>query len=217
MNQEETDSNFESFLNTINLSKKEFIQYGLNILNIIGLGIILFLLYWGYKENIFTSETALRDLLSTMGPLAPYGFIFIQIIQTVIPFIPAALTIPMGIMVFGGPYGFFLNFIGIMIGSVINFCLARRFGRPFVETLINEKQYNKYISWLDNNEHFNRLFAFGMFFPLSPADFLCYLAGLSKISFKKYFVILSLGKPFSLFIYSYGMVEILNIIFQFLT
>ncbi len=216
MSQEEMNNAFESFLNSIHLSKKEFIQYGLNILNLIGLGAILFLLYWGYKEEIFTSEAALRDLLNTMGPLAPYGFILIQIIQTVVPIIPAALTIPMGIMVFGGFYGFFLNFIGIMIGSVINFGLARKFGRPLVETISNEKQFNKYIGWLDNSNRFDKLFIFGMFFPISPADFLCYLAGLSTISFKKFLAILSLGKPFTLFIYSYGMVEIIHYIFQHL-
>ncbi|HLR92785.1 MAG TPA: TVP38/TMEM64 family protein [Atopostipes sp.] len=200
----------------LSLNFKELIQFGLHLLNILGIALTVYGLYWGIQNQIFTSEAALRDLLNAMGPAAPFGFILIQIVQTVIPIIPAALTIPMGSMIFGMGHGFFLNFTGIMIGSVLNFILARKLGRPFVEMLVSDKQWNKYVSWLDKGRYFDRLFTFGMFFPLSPADFLCYLAGLSTISFKKYLVILSLGKPFTLFLYSYGMVELLNIFFQFL-
>lgn len=198
---------------TINLNRKELIQFGLNVLNILGILISVIALYWGFKAHIFTSEDALRELLNAMGPVAPYGFIVIQIIQTVIPIIPGALTIPMGTMVFGVWHGFFLNFAGIMIGSVINFLLARKFGRPLVEMLVNEKTFNKYIGWLDS-DRFDKLFAFGMFFPISPDDILCYLAGLSNITFKKYSLILLLAKPLNLFIYSYGMTEILTFLFQ---
>ncbi len=201
-------------MNTFELSKKEMIQYGLNLLNVLGFLFALYLLYWGFQNEVFTSEQALRNLLETMGPGAPIGFIFIQIIQTVIPIIPGALTIPMGSIIFGMGYGFFLNFTGIIIGSVINFWLARRFGRPLVELLVNKNQFNKYIRWLDDSQRFDKLFTFGMFFPFSPADLLCYLAGLSRISFKKYFLILSLGKPLTLFIYSYGMIEVLQFAFQ---
>lgn len=215
MNQEESNNIFASLLDTMDLSKKEFIQFGLHLLNILGLMAIGYLFYWGYTEQIFTSESALSSLLNRLGPLASYGFILIQITQTVIPIIPGALMIPMGAMIFGMGYGFLLNFTGIMIGSVINFILARKFGQPLAELLINEKQFNKYIGWLEGKNRFAKLFTFAMFFPLTPDDFLCYLAGLSNLSFKKYLLIITLSKPITLFIYSYGMTELLSFIFQF--
>lgn len=119
-------------------------------------------------------------------------------------------------MIFGMGYGYLLNFVGIMIGSIINFTLARKFGRPLVQLLMGNRTFNKYVRWLDNPRQFKRLFIFGMFFPLSPADLLCYLAGLSDLSYRDYLLILSLGKPIALFLYSYGMVEILNRLFQLL-
>ena len=88
-------------------NQKELIKNGFNVLNILGILLTIFVLYWAMKENLFTSETALRDLLSTLGTAAPFGFIFIQIIQTVIPIIPGALTIPMGSMIFGFGMVFF--------------------------------------------------------------------------------------------------------------
>lgn len=215
MNQSDTN-NARSVWDFNSPTLKNYTQLGLNLLNIVGLIIAVYALYWGFTNQVFTSEVALRNLLDTMGTAAPLGFIVIQIIQTVIPIIPGALTIPMGAMVFGMGYGFVLNFIGIMIGSVLNFILARKLGRPFVELLVDQQKFEKYTKWLDDEKRFEKLFTFGMFFPISPADLLCYIAGLSKLSFNKYLLILSLGKPFTLFVYSYGMTEILNLAFQFL-
>jgi uncharacterized membrane protein YdjX (TVP38/TMEM64 family) len=215
MNQENSDGVVNSILDTLDLSKKEAIQYGLNTLSFLGFFASIYLVYWGFTEGIFTSEEALGNFLDYLGPLAPYGFILIQIVQVVVPIIPGSITIPLGALVFGMGYGFLLNFIGIMIGSFINFALARRYGRPFVELIVREKQLEKYTGWLDKNNRFDKLFTFAMFFPLSPDDFLCYFAGLSTISFKKFALILSTSKPFTLFLYSYGMVQLLNVIFQF--
>lgn len=174
----------------------------------------LYGLYWGFTNQIFTSEAALRNFLETLGTAAPIGFILIQIIQTVVPVIPAAITIPMGILVFGGVPAFLLSFTGIMIGSVLNFLLARKFGRPLVEVLVSQQKFEKYTRWLENEKRFEKLFAFGMFFPLSPADLLCYIAGLSKLSFKKYLLILTLSKPPTLFLFSVGTTELVKFAFQ---
>lgn len=193
--------------------KKEKLQRLFTFLNVIGFILAIAGIFWGFKSGLFTNEEQMKAVLLKAGPAAPIVFIFIQIIQTVIPIIPGALTIPMGTMIFGPTYGFLLNFIGIMIGSVMNFLLARRFGRPLVEMVTDDKKFNKYIRWLDSEKGFDRLFTFGMFFPLSPADLLCYFAGLSAISFKKYLLILSLGKPFTLFIYQYGMTNLLQLVF----
>ena len=214
MDQSNNKYTIRQLFDSWSISKKDFIRVLMNSLNVLGVLLTIYALYWAYQQQIFTSETALRNLLERMGSAAPLGFIFIQIIQTVVPIIPAALTIPMGAIIFGMGYGFYLNFIGIMIGSIINFILARKFGRPFVELLVDESKFRKYTRWLDDEKRFNKLFTFGMFFPMSPADLLCYIAGLSKISFKRYLVTLSLGKPLTLFIYSFGMMSLMNLVFQ---
>ena len=97
------------------ISKNDTVRALLNSLNILGVLLTIYGLYWGYNQQIFTSEIALSNLLDTMGSAAPLAFILIQVIQTVVPIIPAALTIPMGAIIFGMGYGFYLNLIGIMI------------------------------------------------------------------------------------------------------
>lgn len=195
---------------------KRYFQIGLRLLGILGIFFTIYGFYWGYHRDLFTSDLALSQFLQSIGPLAPFLFMMLQIVQTMFPLIPGGLTIPGGLMIFGMGYGYLLNFVGIMIGSIINFTLARKFGRPLVQLLMGNRTFNKYVRWLDNPRQFKRLFIFGMFFPLSPADLLCYLAGLSDLSYRDYLLILSIGKPIALFLYSYGMVEILNRLFQLL-
>ena len=182
----------------------------LKIIGFFGVLLALSLLIWGF----FSSEAALQELLTALGPGAPFLFIFIQTTQTVTPFIPAALIIPIGLLLFGVSSGFFLSFIGLTMGSVINFKLARKFGQPLVEMFVSEKQFEKYSKWIVDEKRFDRLFAFGMFLPFMPSDLLTYIAGLSDISFKKYLSITSLSKIFTLSLYSYGVAGILRILFR---
>ncbi|WP_284779435.1 TVP38/TMEM64 family protein [Aerococcus urinae] len=186
-----------------------------NLVGILGVILTIWLIYAAYQRGLFSSQENLEAFLRGFGGWAPWLFILIQIIQTVIPVIPGGLTCPAGAAIFGVWYGFLLNFIGIMIGSVIDFWLARRYGRHLVMALIGPKSYNKYIHYL-NTKAFDRVFIFGMFFPVSPADALCLLAGLSNMSFKRFFLFLSLGKPFTLFIYTYGLLYLSSWIGQLL-
>lgn len=191
--------------------KRETTRMIVNILNIVGTLLTIVFLIWAFKVHLFTNEEVMKQYLGYFGKSASIAFILIQLVQVVVPIIPGAITIPIGIMIFGHLNGFLLNFIGIMIGSVINYYLARKYGRPFVRSIISEKQYQKYIGKIENNKTFNQFFTASMFFPVSPADLLCYLAGLSNMSFKHFFVSLFAGKPFTLLSYSYGLLFVLNL------
>lgn len=197
-------------------SQTDWVHIGINFLNIIGVLLTVWAFYWAYKNQLFTSTEALNQFLSSMGSAAPFGFIVIQIIQTVIPIIPGAITVPMGAIIFGPVYGLFLNVFAIIIGSILNFVLARKYGQPFVERIIGEKKFARTVSWLDKDDKFEKWFTYAMFFPFSPDDILCYIAGLSKMSFKKYFLIILFGKPVSILLYSFGTVFVLEWLFIFL-
>ena len=64
--------------------------------------------------------------------------------------------------------------------------------------------------WLDKGNRFDRFFIFMMIWPISPADFLCMLAALTKMSFKRYMTIIILTKPFTLVVYTYGLTYIID-------
>ena len=191
-----------------------FIKKLINLSSIIGILATITLLIYGYQAGIFSSAEQLSYMISQAGLWGPLIFIFIQIIQCVIPIIPGGLSCVAGIILFGPFYGFIYNYIGILLGSLINFILARHYGKPLIETIVSKKTYNKYISWLDRGKHFDKLFALAIFMPVAPDDFLCMLAGLTKMTYKKFITIIVLGKPASLLVYSLGLTTALEAIMK---
>ena len=187
-----------------------FIKKLINLSSIIGILATIALLIYGYQAGIFSSAEQLSYMISQAGICGPLIFIFIQIVQCVIPIIPGGLSCVAGIILFGPFYGFIYNYIGILLGSLINFILARHYGKPLIETIVS----NKYISWLDRGKHFDKLFALAIFMPVAPDDFLCMLAGLTKMTYKKFITIIVLGKPASLLVYSLGLTTALEAIMK---
>ncbi len=164
----------------------------------------------GWRMGIFTNQEKMRAFLTACGIFAPLLFMLIQAIQVVIPILPGAVGCLYGVLFWGPIQGFVFNYIGICIGSVWAFLIARHFGQEFVIKVTGGKFYSKYCKYLLKEKQFERVFALLIFLPVAPDDFLCYLAGISKIPLSRFTIIILLGKPFAIMLYSLG----LNQVFQ---
>lgn len=176
------------------------------------IGLILYFLSQGY----FTDSTKLQALLNQTGIFAPLLFILLQIFQVIIPIIPGGASSALGIVAFGPIWGFVYNYAGLVIGSILAFLLVKRYGKTFILKVCDQKTYDKYIGWLDKGKKFDRFFAAAIFFPCAPDDILCMIAGLTSMTLKKFSMIIILGKPLALIVYSFGLSEILKIIDHFI-
>lgn len=155
----------------------------------------------------------MKEFLGVYNNFAPLIFMFIQIISIIFPLIPGGLTSVIGVTVFGAFYGFIYNYISIVIGSVLAFLIARKYGKNIVINMIGNDTYNKYSDWLDKGNKFTKAFAIAIFLPVAPDDILCYFSGLTTMSFKTFFLIIILGKPLSILAYSLGLYQILTRLF----
>lgn len=178
----------------------------INFISIIGLGLSIALTIYFINLGVFKDLNALRELVGDSIILGPIIFVFIQILQVVIPIIPGGISTAAGVLIFGPYAGFIYNYIGICIGSIIIFLLGRRYGKPFILSMISDKTYNKYIGWLDNQNRFEKLFALAIFLPVAPDDALCLMAGLTNMSVKRYTLIILIAKPLSIFLYSMALI-----------
>lgn len=174
------------------------------ILTILGFILIFYL----FNNNLSAQQLTL--FLKSAGIFAPLLFILIQIIQCIIPIIPGSVSCIIGVALFNPIGGFIYNFIGISIGSTINFLLAKKYGNKLVLKLVSKNSYDKYITWLEKKDKFNKLFALAMLLPCLPDDLLCFLAGLTPMSFKKFILIILICKPWSILAYSIGLDIITN-------
>lgn len=169
---------------------------------IIGAGILF--AFYGYKAGIFESVEAFQTFIKGAGLWGPLIFIFIQALQVVIPALPGFVTCIAGAVVFGPVAGFIYSYTGMCIGSILAFYISRRYGTAFVKKFISDEKYEKYSAWLEKGKKFDICFALAIFLPAAPDDVLCFVAGLTKMHWKKFTAIILLGKPFVIALYSIG-------------
>lgn len=184
----------------------------MNLCTIVGTILLLIFLYFAIKSQIFTSQEKMVLFLERCGIYAPILFVIIQIVQVVIPLIPGGISQGVGVLIFGPIWGFVYNYVGIVIGSIIVFFIARKYGMPLIRNMFKEELIERYIGWLNKGKKFEKFFALAIFLPVAPDDFLCYLAGVTDISVKKYIAIIVFLKPFTISAYSFGLVLIYNLI-----
>jgi len=164
---------------------------------------IAFVIY-GFQTDLFTSQAALTAYLGKFGVMAFMVFIVFQAIQVVFPILPGGIGVLGGVLIFGPWFGFLLNYIGICLGSVAAFLIAKRYGTPLVVSMFSTKLQTKYLKWAENKK-FPKWFAIAIFMPVAPDDFLCYLAGTTNMTLKKFVTIILLGKPTAIAAYSFGL------------
>lgn len=185
-----------------------------DVLSILGIALTIVFMIWCYKMGFLTDREKMQAYFAAYPVWGDLLFILIQIIQVVIPIIPGGVSTVAGVAIYGTVRGFIYNYVGICIGSIIVFLLAKRYGRDLMNRMFKEKLINKYDKWTETNQRFKKMFAFAIFFPVAPDDFLCYLAGTTTMSLKTFTIIILLGKPASIFLYSMGVDKLLQWIFS---
>lgn len=180
-----------------------------------GIIITILLAYWVATGNYFKPavEGGMFEIhLRQLGVFGPIIFTLVQIIQVVIPVIPGGIVSLTGQVVFGYIWGFIYNYVGITIGSIIAFFLARRYGEFFVKCFVSDETYDKYLGWTKNENRFAWILGILFFLPAAPDDILCMIAGLTPISFKKFMLIFIPTKAISTFTFTVLMEKVLNYI-----
>lgn len=160
---------------------------------------------WGWHTGVLTSQERLQALVSSLGMAGILLFVAFQAVQVVVPVLPGGLGCLVGVILFGPVWGFIYNYVGICLGSLMAFGVARNCGKPLLSLLFSERTIQKYSHWAEERNRFARLFALAIFLPVAPDDFLCYLAGTTDMSWRRYTAIILLGKPCAIALYSLGL------------
>ena len=177
----------------------------LQVLSLAGLVACVILALGGWRTGVLTSQAQMQALVHSCGAVGIVLFILFQAVQVVVPVLPGGIGCLAGVLIFGPVWGFVYNYVGICIGSLAAFAVARNCGKPLLTMLFSEKTIAKYSRWAEERNRFARLFALAIFLPVAPDDFLCYLAGTTEMSWRQYTAIILLGKPFAIALYSLGL------------
>ncbi len=169
---------------------------------------VLFLLKLLFEKQ-FDSVEALQNYMKGFGLAAPLILLIFQAVQVVVPVLPGYLGCAAGAVAFGSMTGFWCNYIGISLGSIIAYFLARKYGINLVEAMFPQKQYEKWSRRIEKSRSYDWFLFIATLLPLFPDDFLCYFSGLIRMNSKKFIWIIILGKPWCILAYSlaFGLIQ----------
>ncbi|SET17862.1 Uncharacterized membrane protein YdjX, TVP38/TMEM64 family, SNARE-associated domain [Salinibacillus kushneri] len=198
---------------------KTYQKLVVQILSIIGFAVIIGIGIFIIKSDFFGNPAKVQQWVAGFGSIAPLLFLALSFTQVVIPVLPGNVSTVVGVMLFGIGLGSILNIVGIFLGSLANFWLAKKYGRPFARYFVKDDTYEKYIGWVNKGKRFERFFVISMVFPGFPDDFICLIAGLTKMTLKKFILYFLLCKPITLTIYTlvplYGMSYLYDLFHSF--
>ena len=183
---------------------RQAVKKATNFTTLVLIGALIIFSVYGYQKGIFTTRDQLELFIRQSSFWGPLLFIVIQLTQVVIAVIPGGLTCLAGVVFFGPWYGFLYSAVGILIGSCINFYLARRYGEKFIRLFVNDETYEKTRKKFLTGKKFDVVFTTAILLPCAPDDVLCMLAGLTDMSWRKFLTILFLGRPVTIVVYSLG-------------
>ena len=151
----------------------------------------------------FKSKDTLRNYLESYGGWGPLILTMIQALQVVLPVLPGFLGCIVGAAMFGAVGGFWINYIGISMGSLIAYWLARCFGIEVVQRMVPVKKYDGLVKWINKKKSYTLVLFLAILLPLAPDDFLCYFSGLTSMPARRFTWIILLGKPWCILFYSF--------------
>ncbi|SNX53098.1 TVP38/TMEM64 family protein [Thermoanaerobacterium sp. RBIITD] len=168
--------------------KRKLILNGILIIAFIFLFVWILLTYGKDLTYLLKNPVKFERWIKNFGTVGILIFIAIQIIQVVIFVIPGEVVQIAGGYLYGTFFGSIYSIVGITIGSLICFIVARLLGFDFVRNLLSEEKLNKF-DYIINNEKGEFVLFLLFFLPGLPKDALSYIAGLTPVKFINFFII----------------------------
>jgi uncharacterized membrane protein YdjX (TVP38/TMEM64 family) len=140
------------------------------------------LLYFQFPEVIlqFRSLETVNAMLDEYKSYSMLIYIALQIFQIVVSVIPGQIIQLAAGYAFGLGMAYILTIVGIGIGTIATFYLAKILGRDILYLIFGEKKLEKFIKLLNSKKAFVAILILFLF-PGIPKDLFVYAAGVSKI------------------------------------
>lgn len=117
-----------------------------------------------------------------VGPLL---LVVWRIVGIIFPALPAGVISFAAVPIFGWFHTYIYTLLGILIGTSLAFFLARTFRERLVQKFMTLKKIHKLESEISKKKQFFAIVALRLF-TVPVMDFSSYIAGLTKISYKKF-------------------------------
>lgn len=148
----------------------------LALLLVIALGLLA---WWRNAVGIAPTVAGLEAEIKSWGHWAAAASVALMVVHSLVPFPAELITFANG-MLFGPVWGIVITWTGAMLGAALAFALARWFGRPFVDAMLNERHRAAMDRWMRRQGV--GVLLMSRLMPLISFNVINYAAGLTPIS-----------------------------------
>jgi uncharacterized membrane protein YdjX (TVP38/TMEM64 family) len=156
-------------------------------------GLVGVLVVWGSPlYEMLADQRRIQAWIQTWGAAGPLAIALLEIAQVLLAPIPGQAIDAVSGYLFGIWLGTLYAALGIAAGSLLNFALARRFGRPVLARLLKPGTLRR----LDDlARRGGALFFFLIWLlPLVPDDLACLASGLTPMPVSQFLILMIIGR-----------------------
>ena len=147
-------------------------------------------------------EDYILEIISLLGIWGPIFGCFLIVIESIVPVLPLAVFITLNFISFGNIIGFIISWIFTLLGCTMSFFIFRKgFYKKFNHFMRSKESLKKIMKSISNITLGELVVLTAV--PFTPAFLVNIAAGLSDMSFKKYFAGIFLGKISLVYFWGY--------------
>ncbi len=178
----------------LSADKKNFIKFLVLLLCLAVMVVVTIrLLPWAMSLRDAEARAAFTEQVAQWGVRGWFVMLGIQVLQVVIALIPGEPIEIISGMLFGTVGGTLTCLLGILIGTVIIFCLVKWLGMGFLSTFFQEEKLGR-LSFLLNEQKLRTTVFLLFFIPGTPKDLLTYFVPATRMKAQEFFVIAVLAR-----------------------
>ena len=169
-------------------------------------GIVFFTICATGLITKINSIQALRDYIAEFGNMAVFLFILFCFLQVIVLPVPGSIAVAAGVALFGPLKCALFSFIGIAAGSVVAFAIGRWIGYKAVKWIVGKESLDKWLKKLKNKDYL--ILSIMFLLPMFPDDILCFVAGLSSMTWTYFLIMIVITRAISVVstAYSFGLI-----------
>lgn len=141
------------------------------------------------------SVEALREAIGKTGGMAAVIYIIFCFLQVVLLPVPGSVAVAVGVAMFGPWKCAIFSFIGILTGSILAFAVGRWIGYKAVCWIVGKESLDKWLEKLKGKDYL--ILSIMFLLPMFPDDLLCFVAGLSSMTWKYFLVMIVVTRAIS--------------------
>lgn len=149
------------------------------------------------------SIQTLRDYIAQFGNMAVFLFILFCFLQVIVLPVPGSVAVAAGVALFGPLKCAIYSFIGIVSGSIVAFAVGRWIGYKAVKWIVGQDTLDKWLQKLKGKDYL--ILSIMFLLPMFPDDVLCFVAGLSSMTWPYFIVMIIITRLISVVTTSYSI------------